>query len=182
DGYDGPMPEPGEWLRLAWFNDTGEDTLLDALYGGVVPRAAMGEELRTSQAARVREWVHVVEVAGRRITVEAPLRLELRPEWRPTLYRGVPVREVGVEGLTFEFPGTPYPGHLQELGYNAIHVADAVDCWVRDVETRDADSGIFVGDCRRVTVDGFVARGRRMHHVLAVSWGVDNLFTDWRVE
>ena len=70
----------------------------------------------------------------------------------------------------------------EEVGYNGIAIGAAVDCWVRDVAVVNADSGIFVGDARRVTVDGFEARGRTMHHVMSISWGSDCLFTNWTID
>lgn len=175
-------PRAGEWLELLWHNDQGKDTLLDHLYGGVIPRERMGKELQDADGPRVREWVRIESVDGATATVERPLRIDARPEWRPTLVRAPVLRECGVEGVTFEFPETKYPGHLKERGYNAVEIGSAVDCWVRDVETVHADSGVFVGACRRVTVRGFRARGRNMHHVLCVSWGSDCLFTEWTFE
>ena len=173
---------PGEWLLLEWFNDTGMDTLLDHLYGGVVARRSMGQELQRSTAPRVREWIQVRQVAGNRLTLGQPLRIDVRPEWRPRLIRRPLLREVGVEGLTFEFPLTKYPGHLKELGYNGIAISGLVNGWVRDVRTVNADSGIFVGNCRYVTVQDVVCRGRRMHHPLSISWSADCLITRWRIE
>ncbi|MCP4806680.1 MAG: hypothetical protein GY884_15165, partial [Proteobacteria bacterium] len=168
-------PRAGEWLELSWFNDKGTDSLLLELHGNLMPRSAMGKELRDSDSARVRTWVQVVSwmPGGARerleeldegigtdqdedrpavgelvpsgphgsLTIEAPLRLDLRPEWRPTLKRAPTIHDVGIEGLAFRFPETKYPGHLKERGYNGIHIARAIDCWVSDVATMNADSG-----------------------------------------
>ncbi|MHC4550665.1 MAG: hypothetical protein ACYTEZ_18035 [Planctomycetota bacterium] len=175
-------PQPGTWLELTWFNDTGQDTLLDHLYGGVIPRARMGQELQEATGPRVREWVLVREAGADFVVLAQPLRLEVRPAWRPTLRARPYVREVGLEGLRLEFPRTPYPGHLKEKGFNAIDLGAAIDCWVRDVKIVNADSGIFTHGCKRVTVSDVVIRGRTMHHCLAASWSVDCLFTRWRIE
>lgn len=175
-------PVAGEWLQLTWTNDRGADTLLDHLYGGVVAREHMGRELRESDAVRVREWVRVEAVEDGAVRIEHPLRLDVRPEWNVKLVRRPFVTEFGIEGVTFRFPETKYPGHLNEKGYNAVCVQAAVNGWVRDVRTIDADSGIFVNDSKHVTVDGFEARGRYMHHALAASWSSDCLFTNWRIE
>jgi hypothetical protein len=54
------------------------------------------------------------------------------------------VSECGVESLGFEFPGTPYAGHFTEDGYNALAMNGVSDCWARNLQIRNADSGIFV--------------------------------------
>lgn len=175
-------PKPGEWLELQWFNDTGKDTLLDHLYGGVIPRKRMGKELQASTRARVVEWVQVTKAAGADLTLALPPTLPLRAAWKPRLVRRGTIREVGIEGLSFAFKKARYPGHLKEKGYNAISLRDGIDCWIRDVRTLNADSGIFVNRSRRVTVSDVVIRGRRMHHCLSASWSSHCLFTRWRIE
>lgn len=121
-------------------------------------------------------------VEGAKIRLAQPPAIEIRPEWAVGVSRAPSIQEVGIEGLTFEFPEAKYPGHLKEAGYNAIDLSAAISCWVRDVETVNADSGLFAGRCKHVTVDGFEARGRTMHHVLSASWSSDCLFTRWRIE
>jgi len=172
----------GEWLKLSWFNDKGADTLLDHLYGGVVPQSEMGKELRASTTARVSEWVCVLGADAQSIRIERPIRIDVRPEWRPTLERKPHLREVGIEGFAMEFPLTEYPGHLKEKGYNGLALSSLVDGWVRDVRITNADSGIFVGSSCQVTVSDILVQGRRMHHVIAASWSNDCLFTRWRFE
>jgi len=87
-----------------------------------------------------------------------------------------------VEGLSFEFPKTAYPGHLREKGYNAISLRGVVNGWVRDIRTVNADSGIFVNECKFVTVRDVVITGRYMHHPISLSWSADCLITRWRIE
>ena len=179
---EGETIEVGEWLELQWHNDTGEDTLLDHLYGGVVPRNRMGRELQERRDPRVREWVRIEAIEGRTITIQQPLRIDARTEWQPTLVRRPSIREVGIEGLAIEFPGTPYPGHLRERGYNAVYLLDAINCWVRDLRIIHADSGVFVDRSRYCTVRDVAMSGRRMHHPLSMSWSSDCLMTDWEID
>ena len=116
------------------------------------------------------------------LTIEAPLRLDLRPEWSPTLTRRPSIREVGIEGLSFRFPETAYPGHLKERGYNGIQLSRAIDCWVRDVATTNADSGLFLSHSKRVTASGLHLAGRYMHHPISLSWSTDCLVEDWVID
>ncbi len=173
---------PGEWLELQWFNDRGKDTLLEHLYGGAIARERMGREMQTADRVVVREWVRVTAAGDGEVALAQPLRIDARPAWRVRLVRQPLLEEVGVEGLTFEFPQTPYPGHLREKGYNAILMRAVVNGWVRDVRTAQADSGVIVNQSKHVTVCDVVLRGRTMHHPLAASWSADCLFTRWRIE
>ena len=181
--FAGPArPRAGEWLEMQWYNDKGKDSLLDHLFGGVVPRERMGTALQQSNSARVREWVRIEAVHGQRLRLAQPLRIDARPQWRPTLLRRPFVQEVGIQGLSFEFPETIYPGHLREKGYNAIYIQGLVNGWVRDVRITNADCGIVLGACKHVTVCDVLLRGRTMHHGLCISFGSDCLFTRWRIE
>ena len=175
-------PQPGEWLELRWHNDTGQDTLLLEMHGGYLPRSEMGEELQESSSPRAKTWVQVQSFDEGRVTIDTPLRLPLRPEWACTLTRSPTIRECGVEGLSVVFPDTYYLGHLNELGYNGIAMVNAIDCWARDIRTWNADSGILLSSCKRVTVEGVVLAGRYMHHPLSLSWSTDCLVQDWRIE
>lgn len=174
-------PVEGAWYELTQKND-GKDTLLDWLYGGVVPRDAMGDELRRHLGHNLRAWVRVARVEKDRVTLEDPLPFPVRPEWTARFAPRTAVFEVGVEDLVIRFPRTPYPGHLKEKGYNALQLEDVVDGWVRNVRIEDADSGVFVARSRRVTVSDVTLEGRRMHHGLSVSWASDCLFTRWRID
>ena len=171
-------PAPGVWYELTQKNDS-KDTLLDWIYGGVVPKKRMGDELRRRVGHNLRAWVHVVAVDGDRVTLEDPLPF---PEWTARFARRTAIFEAGVEDLAFAFPETTYPGHLKEKGYNALQLQDAIDCWVRNVHITNADSGVFVARSRRVTVTGVVLQGRMMHHALSASWASDCLITRWRME
>jgi hypothetical protein len=177
----GNSPKVDEWLELQWFNDKGKDTLLNHLYGGVIKKKRMGTELQNSSAVRVREWVQIKEVKGDQWVLQAPLSLELRPEWRPTLVRRSHIEECGIEGLAFQFPKTKYPGHLKEKGYNALSVSLAIHCWVKDIRIRNADSGLFLHSCAHVTAEDLDISGRRMHHPMSVSWSTYCLIQRWRL-
>ena len=174
--------EPGEWLELRWFNDEGHDSLLETLHGGVVSRSRLGEELRESSSVRVREWIQVVGFGDGVLEIGQPLVLPLRPEWRPELVRRPLVRECGIESLSLLFPRSNYPGHLHEAGFNAIAVSNAVDCWVRGIEIRNADNGVLLNTCKRVEVRDLSLAGRTLHHGFSLAWSSDCLVTEWRID
>lgn len=176
--------KPGDWVRLVLQNPE-DNSLLRHLHGGLLEP---GED--TVKMRRPVDWAaQVVAVDGARLTLNRPLRVDVRPEWRPQLFALAPtLRGSGVEKLGFEFPGVPKRPHLQEEGYNAIHITGAVNCWVRDVTVTDADNGVIMGGSRFCTVDGFVARaakrkGMTGHHALwATGRTQDALFIRFRCD
>ncbi|MDA0708731.1 MAG: glycosyl hydrolase family 28-related protein [bacterium] len=150
--------------------DAGEDTLR--------------RNIRVDWAARV------VRVAGNEIEVDRPLRVDVRMEWQPEIYGFEPsVEELGIEGLSFEFPGVPKKKHLVEEGFNAIQMTGVVNCWVRNVRIVDADMGIkLTARTRFCHIEGmeFVAAKREGrttgHHAIWIAGNSqENMVIDFRV-
>lgn len=160
--------------------DTAENTLARHLYSDDPGNVAnLKGRSFTSFPARI------AAVGRGTVTLDRPLRTDLRPEWSPAIHRYEPtVSEVGIEDLGFEFPNTPYGGHFTELGYNPIALSGVAHCWVRRVRIRNCDSGPFAsGDF--CTIDDILIeterapdqrRQGRGHHGVTLS-GQDNLLT-----
>jgi hypothetical protein len=123
-----------------------------------------------------------------RITLDRPLRIDLRPEWNPKAYPcDSTVRECGIEFLGFEFPEQPYKGHFTELGHNAIALSAVSDCWVRNIRITNSDSGLFVSgrfctltDVTIVSQRGTARDGTTGHH--GISIGSDVLCTRFDIQ
>jgi hypothetical protein len=108
--------------------------------------------VQESWIARVVE----VDVDARHIVFDRRLRSDVRPEWKPVLHAAISsIEEVGIENISFEFPVTPYKGHFTELGFNAIAYRNVRNSWVRNIEIRHADSGLFISGSN-TTVSGVV--------------------------
>jgi hypothetical protein len=143
--------------------------------------------------ARMVSRIKTIDTAGKRISLDRPLRFETRPSWTPIVRRFKPsVYNCGVEELGFKFPETPYQGEFKELGYNAINILSATHCWVRNVHFENAEGGIF---CKGMfcTMSGVVLTATKApftinkymttggcagHHGISVS-GTDNLVTNF---
>lgn len=95
---------------------------------------------------RVVQVVRVSGIKGNAISLDRPLRFDVRTGWRPTVERFRPsVTDVGIESLSFEFPLRRYEGHFKEVGFNPVEIArGAAHCWLRDIVVRNADSGPYV--------------------------------------
>ncbi len=159
--------------------DTHEKSLLQHLYSGDA-----GDTAKVTKPVTAKMVSRVAAVDGNRVTLERPLRFDLRKEWSPTLRSFNPsVSEAGIEELSFEFPNTPYQGHFTELGYNAIAINGASDCWVRNVQIQNSDSGVYVSGMF-CTVEGLIIdsdrkqeKGATGHH--GILMGADCLVRDF---
>ncbi|MCX7819230.1 MAG: glycoside hydrolase family 55 protein [Kiritimatiellae bacterium] len=135
------------------------------------------------------DWVaRIVAREDSRVTLDRPLRLDVRPEWDPRAWVWQPTAEdMGVEHLSFEFPGTPKKAHLLEEGFNALQLRGVVNGWVRNVSFVDCDNGVILSGCRFVEVSDvrFVARRRKDpsgHHALWVTgYSQDCLLTRFEI-
>jgi Pectate lyase superfamily protein len=178
------IPKPGERIRLI-MNDPPDHSLLRHLHADLLEPG-----IDTPNLKRAVDWAATVRaVKGRVITLDCPLRVNIRPEWKPEIFLLSPtLLGSGIENLGMEFPGMPKQPHLQEEGYNAIELKGAVDCWIRNVTVTDADNGVILGGCRFCTVDGVKVRAAKRtgltgHHALwATGRTQDSLFVRFRFD
>jgi hypothetical protein len=161
--------------------DTPANTLARELYSG-----DPGPMTNLNGRARVSLVSRITAVEGNRLTLDRPLRADLRPEWKPQVREFSPtVTNSGIEHLAFEFPVTPYRGHFTELGYNPVALSGVAHCWVRDVRVVNPDSGPFISGVFN-TVDELVMESSRPvdnqnchgHHGVTLGGG-DNLLTNF---
>jgi hypothetical protein len=174
--------EVGDTIRLDQ-QDDDQGTMTAHQYGGDPSDFSNLQRVRQSWTARVVR----VDRDAKRLVLDRPLRTDVRPAWQPMLY---PARssteEIGIEHLAFEFPVEPYMGHFTELGYNAIAFSGVRNGWVRNVEIRHADSGMFIGGTNH-TITGVVwvsdrrrdpERNATGHHGITLG-GTDLLLSDF---
>lgn len=176
---------PGRLVLLRVCDDTAH-TLLQHMSGGGPGPAAYYWEDKTKLLSYVPyEWpVRITAVHGRRVTLERPLPVDLRPEWNPLFTTHV--RELtgsGVEGLTLDVVETPQSPHLLDKGYNGVVLQCAYDCWVDDVTVRNVDNGFGLVAASACTVRRTRVGGRGEHHPYFCREGShDNLIEDFTVE
>jgi hypothetical protein len=105
------------------------------------------------------------------------------------LIEGHSLDEIGIEGLTIEFPSTLYPGHHKEHGYNAIDFSGSNNCWIRNVTIKNADFGINLSNCRFCTATGIHLSGdwlrsfgKAGHYGISLSGAKDCLITNFKID
>lgn len=162
-------------LVVVEVHDDDKHSLLNYLYSG-----DPGNTKKITRTIKTRIISRIAAVDGRVITLERPLRFDIRKSWTPVLKSfQATVSEVGIEDLSIEFPVSPYKGHFTERGMNAIALNRVADCWVKNVQISNCDSGVYVSGVF-CTVDGLTIdskrpdyRGTTGHH--GVFMGMDNL-------
>jgi len=181
----------GQMVRLRMTNPS-DNSLGRHLYAD---QGALNAERRRWYAGRIVDWVvRVKSVEGGTVELVRPLRLDVRPEWKPQIWRHRPtVKEVGIENLTIEFPNAQYGGHHKEAGYHAVFFQDVFNSWVRNVTIVDGDTGIVISGGGYNTVadvtlktrwrTGEKTSGETGHFGFCVtSLTQDNLITDCQVQ
>ncbi|OQB84585.1 MAG: Pectate lyase superfamily protein [Planctomycetes bacterium ADurb.Bin126] len=176
--------KPGDEVTLT-LHDDSDKTLVKYLYRGQEGNAAGLVNWRIRQIFRVRQ------VAGQVVTLDRPLRFDVRAEWKPALAPFVPsVTDVGIEGVAFEFPAQPYAGHFKELGFNPVVIeSGAAHCWLKDLRVHNADSGPYVNGAF-CSIDGIVLTADKArlsksgfcgHHGITLQ-GQDSLCTRFDIQ
>ena len=170
---------PGQRIEIRMVDDS-QQSLLKYLYTDEA-----GDTSKIKKPIRISMVCRVISTDGDQLTIDRPLRFDVRSAWQPEIHLDQPmVTEVGIENLTIAFPAQKYQGHFTEQGYNAIAFNNVYDCWVRQVRIVNADSGIYATG-RFCTLEGITfqaergtdRRGSTGHH--GVQLGSDNLFTDF---
>ncbi len=147
--------EPGMRVTVRQEDDAG-GSLLSHLYSD-----EPGDVSKITRPVRPEMLARIESIKGRRVTLDRPLRIDVRTSWSPALHAFEPsVEEVGIENLAIEFPPEPYEGHFTERGMNGIAMNGVADCWVRNVRISNSDSGVYLsGVC--CTMKGVVLDSKR---------------------
>ena len=174
----------GDEIRLA-ISDDPKFTFTHHLYANDPGNIDNLKRVKQSWLARVIQ----VDPTTSEITLDRSLRTDVRLHWEPAIYLAQSsVEEIGIENLAFEFPVTPYQGHFTELGYNAIALRIIRNSWIRNIEIRHADSGIFLSGAN-ITISDLVFHSDRQrdqqrnstgHHAVTLG-GTDQLLCDFEI-
>lgn len=132
----------GDWIEIQAKDDAGK-SLLNWIYNGTPGNLSQIKSLTARQPARILSVTNQPD--GVVFTLDRPLRFNLEETWSPTVASlSHSVTNSGIENLRFEFPAVQWKGEFSELGYNAIAISGAFDCWIRNVQLHNAEGGFFV--------------------------------------
>jgi hypothetical protein len=177
--------KPGRLVLLRLADDAGHTLLRHMAGDGPGPASYTWDDKTKLTSYVPYEWpVRITRVRGRKVTLERPLPLDVRPEWDPRLTTHVPaLTGSGVEGLTLEAVETPQSPHLLDKGYNGVTFQCAYDCWADDVVVRHVDNGFGLVAASACTLRRTRVAGRGAHHPYFCREGShDNLIEDFTIE
>jgi hypothetical protein len=172
---------PGQMVRLRmWPESTtpSANTLGKHIYNDFAEPGTAVYNTYPSINRSVVDWiVTVTSKSGNTITLERPLRLDVRTRWHPEIWSHKPtVQEFGIEDMTFRMdseliqtgsetiPAGEYGGHHKggSKGANAIRFLLVTDCWVKNVRIEDADNALhFLGSSFCTAVNLIIAAVKR---------------------
>ena len=168
----------GQRIQLLWYNKQGEDgALISSLYGYT------GEDVGSHHwtfpnRPIVRQRTVVKSIDGNVITLADSLLHDVNEDLPADIAAWDALENIGIEGFHFEFPQSPYYGHHNEQGYNAIYMTGAADSWIRDVTFTNADSGILSYDSANLTLRDIKSAGDRPAHYAVHMGNVHNVLAE----
>jgi autotransporter-associated beta strand protein len=126
---------------------------------GSLGRHIHAEQLDTPPALVGRRLVRfpskITAISGNQITLERPLRLNVRTAWSPEIHTfSGHLEEVGLEDFKMEFPTRAYQGHFTEDGFNGIWMDGVWNSWIRNVTVHNCENGVMIERSAFCTADG----------------------------
>ena len=172
----------GDWIQIQQVDVNG-NLLLEALYAGRT--AGLDDYSNLIDDAEMEFFSRITSISNNTLTLERPLPITIDPRYSAELHSAsASYSEVGLEGLTLEFPETDYPGHFNEAGYNGIQMR-AQHSWVRDIVLKNIDYGINLSGSHFVSILDFTVineNGRSGHHGISVGSSTDCLIRGFDIQ
>ncbi len=160
----------GDVVRVNWYNRAGPDgPLLKSMYGDtdVGIGAAHWE---TPERPVVQQRTRIEAISGRTVTIADPLLHPITNEIPANFEGWNHISNVGIQDIAFVFPESPYFGHHNEAGFNAMYLTSIHNGWVQNVRVHGADSSILSDDSANLTIRNVITEGNlRAHYAIHVS-------------
>ena len=165
----------GDDVELVWYSRDGEKGgIIDAIYGPT--REKIGSHHWSfPERGLVRQKTEIISIDGKQVTLADPLLHPISSDVPASFVDWAPLRNVGIEDVSFTFPSGVSFGHHLEQGFNAIYFAGAMHGWVRDVTIDNADSGILSSGSANLTIDNLTTTGEREAHYAVHAGNVHNV-------
>jgi len=168
----------GQRIQLLWYNKQGEDGALISSIYGYTGKDVGSHHWTFPNRPTVRQRTLIRSIDGNVITLADSLLHDVNDNLPADIAAWDALENIGIEGLHFEFPQSPYYGHHNEQGYNAIYMTGAADSWIRDVTFTNADSGILSYDSANLTLRDIKSAGDRPAHYAVHMGNVHNVLAE----
>lgn len=168
----------GDIVELQLFNKDGESgQIIEELYKKTNVKVG-GHHWNFPDLPLVKQQVKVTSVKNNKITINSPLIIDIKPNYKAQLVTWNHLEEVGIEHFKMTFPKAPRVAHHVEPGYNAIYLTRVFNSWVNDVVIENADSGVLTEEIANVTIKNITTTGTNLAHYTVAMSGTYNVIAE----
>jgi hypothetical protein len=177
----------GQVVQIQWFSIDGPDSaILRSIYGDLSEWNSSAAGAANPLTIGSHHWAfanrpvvvqptRISAIKGNTVTVGDPLLHGIAASQPAVIAAWDHLEDVGIEAMRLTFPDNPWFGHHLEAGYNGIYLTGLFDGWVRDVEIRNADSGILTDNAGSITIDAVRTTGDHKAHYTVHVGAVHNV-------
>jgi hypothetical protein len=154
----------GDVLRIDWHNKDGKQGgIVKSIYGDT-EQVIGSHHFDFPNRPLVMQPTQIKSVRGNMIEILDPLLHDINNDIPAHLSSWEHLQEVGIEGLSIQFPTGDTYGHHVEQGFNGIYLTSVFNGWIRDVSFNNADSAILTENSGNVTISNIHSYGTRFGH------------------
>ncbi|MEC7246648.1 MAG: hypothetical protein VXV80_00130 [Bacteroidota bacterium] len=165
----------GDVVELQLFNKNGkEGPIIQELYK-VQDLKIGSHHWNFPDLPIVRQQVKIVSIANGKATINSPLTIDVKPEYKAQLVRWKHLSEVGIQDFSIRFPKSPRIAHHVEQGYNGIYLTNVYNSWVKNISIENADSGVLTENIANVTIEDVITKGENIAHYTVAMSGTYNV-------
>ncbi|CAH8296589.1 hypothetical protein EV196_11120 [Mariniflexile fucanivorans] len=168
----------GDVVELQLFNKEGEKgKIIEDLYKNLVPKIG-SHHWNFPNLPLVKQQVTIIAISGNTITINAPLTMDILPNYEAQLVEWKHLEEVGMEHFKITFPHSARIAHHLEQGYNGIYLTRLYNGWVKNVAIDNADSGVLSEEIANVTIKNITTTGSKIAHYTVALSGAYNVLAE----
>lgn len=154
----------GDVIRIDWHNQNGNQAgIIKSIYGDTDLKIG-SHHFDFPNRPLVMQPTQVKSVNGNTIEIRDPLLHDVNKDTPAHISSWEHLEEVGIEGLSIQFPMGDSYGHHVEQGFNGIYFTSVFNSWIRDVSFNNADSAILTENSGNVTISNIHSYGTRFGH------------------
>ena len=154
----------GDILRIDWHNKGGEQGgIIKSIYGNT-DQVIGSHHFNFPNRPLVMQPTQIKSVHGNTVEIRDPLLHDINKDIPAHITSWEHLEEVGIEGLSIQFPTGDTYGHHVEQGFNGIYLTSVFNGWIRDVSFNNADSAILTENSGNVTISNIYSYGTRFGH------------------
>ncbi|GAC12651.1 glycosyl hydrolase family 28-related protein [Paraglaciecola chathamensis] len=154
----------GDVLRIDWHNKNGKQAgIIKSIYGDTDLMIG-SHHFDFPNRPLVMQPTQVKSVSGNMIEIADPLLHDINKDIPAHLSSWEHLEEVGIEGISIQFPTGDTYGHHVEQGFNGIYLTSVFNGWIRNVSFSNADSALLTENSGNVTISNIRSDGTRFGH------------------